>query len=323
MFNTRNRKTARLVTITTRALGLILFTIVSWSPVAWSAFADDKSQAATNASLSQSLSKNQSQPDYLPIPQEDLVYMHTTEGMLIMQITDIQSPNAAAQFKNLVREGFYNNLDFYRVVDGFVIQGGEQEFNPKTSKKSQYRQTLKAEFTRPVPKDSSFHVVQSPALLAPETGFINGFPAGRDLQTNEEWLLHCPGAVAMARNNEPDTASTEFYAVIGHAPRHLDRNMSVIGRIIEGMEHAQAMHRGPLQKSGVIDDPAHRTKILSASIGSDMMPIQQRNYMIENTLGERFNKRIASARHNSGPFLVYPGTGNVDICYYRPRIKAQ
>ena len=259
--------------------------------------------------------------DYVSIPQSDLVYMQTTKGMLVFQITDIQSPMAAQQFKNLVKEGFYNGLEFYRVVDGFVIQGGEQEYNEKTSKPSAFRKTLKAEFTRPAPVDSTFQLVQSPAMLAPETGFIDTFPAGRDPKTNEEWLLHCPGALAMARDNAPDTATTEFYAVIGHAPRHLDRNMSIFGRLIDGMPAAQAMNRGPKEKSGMIEDKDQRTKILSATLGTDLMAGQQRQYSVENTLGQKYQKRLESARHNSGPFLVYPGTGNVDVCYYQPRIK--
>lgn len=260
------------------------------------------------------------EPDYLEISQEELVYMHTSKGMLVMQITDIQSPNAATQFKNLVKEGFYNGLDIYRVVDGFVIQGGEQEYDAKTSKKSNYRKDLKAEFTRVSPKDSPFISVQKPALLAPEEGLIDTFPAGRDLATNEEWLLHCPGTVAMARNNEPDTSSTEFYVTIGHAPRHLDRNMSVFGRVIDGMTAAQAMHRGPMSTNGVIDKNQPRTQILSAVLGSDQTANLQVSYKIENPLGKKYQDRLANARNNPGPFLVYPGNGNVDVCYQRPRI---
>ena len=260
------------------------------------------------------------QPDYIEIPQQELVYMHTSKGMLVMQITDIQSPNAANQFKNLVKEGFYNGLDIYRVVDGFVIQGGEQEFDPQTSKQSKFRNNLKAEFTRQIPENSQFMSVQSPALLAPEEGLIGTFPAGRDKQTKEEWLLHCPGTVAMARNNEPDTSSTEFYVTIGHAPRHLDRNMSVFGRVIDGMTAAQAMHRGPMSTNGVIDKDQPRTKILSAVLGNDQTANLKVNYKIENPRGKKYQDRLANARSNPGPFLVYPGNGNVDVCYQRPRI---
>src|SRR5690606_39743658 len=58
------------------------------------------------------------------------------------------------------------------------------------------------------------------------------------------WLTHCPGIVAMARNNEPDTGSTDFYIVIGQAPRYLDRNLTIFGRVIDGMEVVQRIHRG-------------------------------------------------------------------------------
>ena len=266
-----------------------------------------------------------SSTDYSPIPQSELVYMATDAGQLVIRVTDIQSPVAAEQFIDLVNEGFYNGLDVYRVVDGFVIQAGEQEYNPETSKKSEHRTILKAEFTRPIQRDAKhpFEPVQAPALLAPETGFIDGFAAGRDVTTNEEWLLHCPGIVAMARDNDPDTGSTEFYAVIGHAPRHLDRNMSVFGRVIDGMNIAQSMHRGPASTNGVIDAKAPRTKILSMTVGTQLPATQQIQYQIENTKGNKFNDRLKNARHNPGPFLVYPGTGNVDVCYHQPRVIRQ
>ncbi|MDC2890312.1 peptidylprolyl isomerase [Psychrosphaera algicola] len=57
-------------------------------------------------------------------------------------------------------------------------------------------------------------------------------------------VLHCSGTVAMARGNGADSASSEFYIVIGHAPRHLDRNMSVFGRVVFGMDVVQRLPRG-------------------------------------------------------------------------------
>ena len=75
---------------------------------------------------------------------------------------------------------------------------------------------------------------REPDLFARQTGFIEGFAGARDPQGGTAWLAHCPGAVAMARNEGPDTSRTDFYIVIGQAPRYLDRNMNVFGRVVHG-----------------------------------------------------------------------------------------
>jgi peptidylprolyl isomerase len=194
-------------------------------------------------------------------PQQDnLVYLQSDQGLVVIELAPFIAPNHVAQFKALVNEGFYNGLDFYRVIDGFVAQGGDV-----TEKKpSKYSASLAAEFTRALTSTSNFVTVQSPEFLAQETGFMQGFPSGRSLTDKQEWLLHCPGAVAMARNNEANSGSTDFYIVIGQAPRHLDRNMSVFGQVIYGMENVQAMKRGnPNVDGGVINDVDQRTKIVS------------------------------------------------------------
>ena len=160
--------------------------------------------------------------------QDDLVYIQLETGTVVMELAPFMAPNHVARFKDLVSEGFYDGLDFYRVMDGFVAQAGDHSEQKPSKNKSK----LKPEFSRPTPEKSDFILVQSPDFIAPQTGFLHGFAAGRDPQAKQEWLLHCPSAVAFARNVQADTASTEFYIVIGQATRHLDRNMSTIGRVI-------------------------------------------------------------------------------------------
>src|SRR3546814_16666426 len=70
-----------------------------------------------------------------------------------------------------------------------------------------------------------------------------GWPVGRG-KDGELWPVHCYGAVGVGRNMSPDTGSgAELYAVIGHAPRHLDRNIAVVGRVIIGIEHLSRLDR--------------------------------------------------------------------------------
>ncbi|WP_164084706.1 peptidylprolyl isomerase [Alteromonas flava] len=253
------------------------------------------------------------------IPQEQLVYITTDAGLVIIQLTDSVAPNNTQRFRDLVQEGFYDGLDFYRVIDGFVAQAGDLA----ETKQSAFKSPVNAEFSRSHSKNLlAFEVVQSPEFLAQATGFIDGFPAGLNVNDNRQWLLHCPGAVAMARSNAADSATTEFYIVLGQAPRHLDRNMSIIGQVVYGMQVAQRFHRGDGAKNGgVIDDPAQRTRILSARMGNAVPAHKQLQLWRQNTQSSAFQQRLTNARNLTNPFYHYQGSGNLDVCYYRPSIR--
>ena len=250
--------------------------------------------------------------------QSELVYLEVEGGQIVIQLAPFIAPQHAARFKALVEEGFYNGLDFYRVIDGFVAQAGDIS----EKKPSKNKAVLKAEVSRNLMPDSNFVLVQKPALLASETGFIDEFPAGRDTKDQQEWLLHCPGTVAMARSNELHSGSTEFYITIGQAPRHLDRNMSTFGRVIWGMEYAQALKRAPADNaSGVIQNPAQRSKIIAAHVGTDLPKEQQLTFEIQRATSAKFQQRLKDARTLSAPFYHHKGNGNLDVCYYRPKIR--
>ena len=245
---------------------------------------------------------------------ENLVYMQLNTGTVVLELAPFMAPKHVAQFKALVKEGFYDGLDFYRVIDGFVAQGGDVT----EQKVSQHNQQLKAEFSRETPQDSDFMLVQSPDFMAPETGFLHGFPAGREPVSKQEWLLHCPGNVAMARNNEADSATSDFYIVIGQATRHLDRNMSSFGRVIYGMPAIQALKRAELNNaSGVIDNKHKRSKILSIKLASDIPQLQRLKLQVQTQQSEAVQQRLASARALDNEFFHFKGNGNVDLCYYQ------
>lgn len=258
-------------------------------------------------------------------PQADnIVYIQLESGTVVIELAPFMAPKHVAQFKALVAEGFYDGLDFYRVIDGFVAQAGDLS----EQKPSKNKAPLKAEFSRPTPSTSAsasasdFMLVQSPDFIAPQTGYLNGFAAGRDPQTKQEWLLHCPGAVAFARDVDADSASTEFYIVIGQATRHLDRNMSTIGRVIYGMPAVQALQRANINNSsGVIEDAAKRSEILWAKLAKDVSPHNQLKVQIQQQHSEQVMQRLASAKTLDNAFFHFKGNGNLDVCYYQLKTR--
>ena len=129
------------------------------------------------------------------------------------------------------------------------------------------------------------------------------------------WPVHCYGMVGVGRSMSPDTGSgAELYTVIGHAPRHLDRNIALVGRIVEGMEHLSSLPRG----SGPLgfytaEEAAKRTPILSVRVAADLPAGEQPQFQYLATDSESF-ERYAEARANRrDPFFIVPA-GGADIC---------
>ena len=136
---------------------------------------------------------------------------------------------------------------------------------------------------------------------------------GSDIGGRMMWPVHCYGMVGVGRGYSPDTGSgAELYTVIGHAPRHLDRNIALVGRVVEGIEHLSSLPRGKGQL-GFYEDAERRTPILSIRVASDLPPSEQPAFEYLSTEGPTF-ARYAEARANRrDPFFIVPA-GGADIC---------
>ncbi len=254
-----------------------------------------------------SLSAFADEAEWRSLNPNDTVYLRLADGMIVIELNDRFAPKTAAQFRKLVRDGFYDGLSFYRVIDGFVAQGGD------AAEESQHP-NLPAEFERSWSEQLNYVAAQHGDLFAHETGFIDGFPVGRDAAAEKVWLTHCPGAVAMARANEPDSGTTDFYIVIGQAPRYLDRNLTVFGRVVKGMDVAQRIQRGPAGENGIIEDENQRSRILSARLAADLPEDQRQPMQLVNTNSQAFKDTLASRRNRSHEFFHHKPPKVLDVC---------
>ena len=117
------------------------------------------------------------------------------------------------------------------------------------------------------------------------------------------WPVHCYGSVGVARDLSPDTGTgAELYAVIGHAPRQLDRNIAVVGRVIEGIEHLSTLPRGK-GEAGVYDDPKLRVPIVSVRLGNELPAAEQPRFEYLATDSPSFAALPASPRQPQRPVL--------------------
>lgn len=188
---------------------------------------------AAPAALPEPATEEDALPAWRPVDPENLIILDLATGQVFIELFPEAAPIHAARMRKLVRDGFYDNEAFYRVIEGHVAQAG-REFDQALLGIP----TIKFEAERAV-SEEGFTPLGNADLFAPEPGHRNGFAVGRD--GGQEWLLNCPGTLGMARDDDPDSGGTEVFIPL-QSRRYLDRNYTVFGRVIAGMEH---IHRLP------------------------------------------------------------------------------
>jgi peptidylprolyl isomerase len=269
-------------------------------------------------SLAPVMTQDTSEEVWNEIPQADLLYLEFETGMVTFHLAEFFAPHHTSHIRDLVNAGLYDGIPLYRVIENFVVQGGPNWEGENDEEKALLNKKLMAEMERPIDKNAAFYLVQENDLMAEQTGYINGFPVGRSLSENKEWLIHCNGAINLARNNDPNSGTTQFAIMFGGYQRYLDRNMSIFGRIISGWDAYYKVKRAPVESGGVFKNYDDASKIISANIGSNLpLPAQQRIF-VENVSAKAFDDRVKYKRNNDADFFVEKGNGNMNVCLRPP-----
>ena len=251
--------------------------------------------------------------DWRPVDPENLLLIEVEDGQIAIELADQFAPHHAQRMRQAARDAFFDGRSFYRVIDGFVAQGGRGE-DEDAQDLPQYP-ALDGEFVV-ASETVAFTPMQDADLYAARVGHVDGFQAAQNEDASETWMIHCPGSVAMARGNEPDSGDVEFYIVLGHAPRHLDRIMSVFGRVIDGMEHVQALRRGdPAVNSGVIADPDARDNILSVRVAADLPESERPQFEVMRSDSEAFQERKNERRNRTHEFFFETPPAVIEACH--------
>ena len=277
-----------------------------------------ESLAALSASTMQRIINASKPSDWRVLNPEDTLYMDLPQGRVVIELDPAYAPLHVANIRTLAREHYWDGLAIVRVQDDFVTQWADpaaEAEHPRHPPRplGKAKATLPAEFERDITPGLPFTRLPDGDVYAPEVGFSDGFPVARDPKTGKTWMVQCYGTVAVGRDNAPDSGpGTELYAVIGQAPRQLDRNTAVIGRVVQGMQYLAALPRGngPL---GFYRNPAHMTKILSLRLASDLPPSQRLPLEVMRTDTKAFAALIESRRNRSNPWYHYKA-GKVSIC---------
>ena len=247
--------------------------------------------------------------DWRPLDEQRTLYLDFESGRVIIELTPDFAPHHVANILALVREHYFDGLAFMRAQDNYVVQWGDAD--GKRAIHSAKR-TLQAEFVRPA-KGLAFTRLPDADTFAPQVGLSNGFAVARDPASDTAWLTHCYGAVGAGRDNGADSGGgTELYVVIGHSPRHLDRNVTLVGRVVKGMELLSTMRRGS-GAMGFYEKPEDRVPIRSIRILADVPQADRTPLEVMRTDTATFTALVEARRNRSEDWFVYKA-GHIDVC---------
>ena len=248
-----------------------------------------------------------------PDPASTL-YLELDSGRVVIELAPGFAPEHVANIRTLAREGFWDGTSIYRVQDNFVAQFGDADADDAAKAKplGTAKRKLPAEFERDA-AGLAFEPLPDADGWAPQAGFADGFAAGRDPDAGKAWLAHCYGAVGAGRNLEADSSlGAELYVVIGQAPRQLDRNITLVGRVIQGIERLSALPRGP-EPMGFYEEAARRTPIRAVRLASEVPPAQRSALQLLRTDSATFREVVESRRNRRDDFYKRPA-GHIDLC---------
>jgi peptidyl-prolyl cis-trans isomerase B (cyclophilin B) len=163
---------------------------------------------------------------------EEVAVMKTSEGEMVFKFWTDAAPKTIENFKKLAKSGFYDGTSFHRIVNGFMVQGGD-----------------------PLTKD-----------LANEDRFGTGDP-GYKVKAEFNDHKHERGVLSMARSSDPDSAGSQFFICLA-AVRHLDGQYTTFGKMIKGEDVLEKIARTPVVRSnsGENSKPTKRIVVESVKI---------------------------------------------------------
>lgn len=201
--------------------------------------------------------------DWRPLDPQNTLLMELGPGrQVLIELAPRFAPRHVANIRTLAKAGYWDGLAIVRVQDNYVTQWGDPdaEVPDKARPLGTAERRLPAEFSVPL---KGLPLVRLPDAdgWAPLNGFVDGMPVAADPKTGLAWLAHCYGMVGAGRDMARDSSNgAELYTVIGQSPRGLDLNITVVGRVLQGMQWLAALPRGTAEM-GFYAQPAERTGI--------------------------------------------------------------
>lgn len=242
------------------------------------------------------------------------LYMDLDAGRVVIELAPEFAPAHVANIKAMAKGGYWNGLSINRSQDNFVVQWGDaaEEENARRPLPKGAKAKLPAEFTRSN-RNVLFTALPDVDGWARQVGFSDGFPVGLDTAEGTAWLAHCYGTVGAGRDLAADSSTgAELYVVTGQSPRQLDRNITTVGRVVQGMELLSVLPRGtgPL---GFYEKPEQRVTIKSIRLAADLKPVDRLKLQVLRTDTRLFADLVEARRNRRDDFYKRPA-GHIDLC---------
>lgn len=243
------------------------------------------------------------------VPAEDLLVMVLGDGrQVLIQLAPEFAPVHVGNIRALARAGWWDGAAIVREQDDYVVQWAKMPEG----------QALPAGVVAHPPAEYDRTAAGLPIVplgfpdpYAPKAGWAGGWPVAGD--GSRTWLTHCYGMVGVGRDMPPDTGSgEELYAVNGQAPRQLDRNIALVGRVVDGMAFLSALPRGTAAL-GFYADPAQRLPIRSVRVVADLPPAERPRLEVLDPASPAFAAALSARASRRDPFFVRPA-GMTDLC---------
>lgn len=244
------------------------------------------------------------------IPSEELLVLDLKSGgRVVIQLAPQFAPVHVANIRALARGNYWDGATIYRVQDNYVAQWGLNESDKPwpsgvTAKPpAEYTRALKGLAVKPLGFADAY---------APGAGFVDGWPVAYSPKAGWANLAHCYGSVGVGRDLSPDTGTGgELYAAI--APlRHLDRNIAVVGRVIDGIDKLSSLPRGT-EALGFYKDKSAFVPIAGIRVASTIPAGERPAYEYLDTASASFAAYLRVRANRQDDFYIRPA-GGVDLC---------
>lgn len=251
---------------------------------------------------------------------ENTLYIQLPAGRVVIELAPGFAPIHVDNMRKLARERWYDGTFIVRVQDNYVTQWGMPEETPKPMKTAMDK--LAPEFTvKGGATTLPFAKLPDPDSFAPEVGISDIFPAARDPKTGEAWMTHCYGVVGVGRGLPLDSGSgAELYTMIGHSPRALDRVITLVGRVLKGMEHLSALPRGT-GTLGFYEKPEQRVPITSVTLVADVPEAEREKIEVLSGQSATYTTWREARRFRQDDFFIR-ASGHLDVCNAMPPVRA-
>jgi len=254
-----------------------------------------------------------SSADWRKPESANVMYLQLAGGQIVFELAPDFAPAHVANIRKLASSNYFDGLAVVRSQDNYVVQWGDPSAGTAEARSfGSAENSMPAEFDREV-EGLNFIGIESRDAYADEVGFADGFPAAKSNGDDRAWLTHCYGMLGVGRAESPGSGSgAELYVVTGHSPRHLDRNVTLVGRVISGIEHLTTLSRGtgPL---GFYENQNEQVPIESIRFGNTMSPEEQLDIEVLRTDTKTFRDLVEARRYRAEDWFVEP-TNAIEIC---------